>query len=465
MDPYNHIKDGFPRDADHLCVLFHGFLGSPSHMDHLAASLSERFSDDRLHILVAKRNAGNLTYDGIEVGGERVAHEIEETIDALADMGCHIRKLSVVGYSFGGLVARYAIGLLYARGWLDKLEPVNFTTFVSPHVGVQNPVKGIWSYIWNNIGPHEGSISGQQLFMTDSFGELGRPMLSILADPDSIFVQALKRFKNRCLYANVVNDRTTLFYTTAFSTVDPFRDLENTRINYVEGYGPVVINHDVYFLPSEEKEVLSLGPRVQRQISRVFTKVLFWIFIVIFILVILPLFLLHSFNQTFHSRERVRLHDEGKSGTLFGQYRLSHTIMKEVQTAIEEAYEDIEFRHASSSPSPPNRKESARRRTSFRPKPNAADHKPSSTIKEVTSTSNPSEAPTDDEISNNPALTLTRAQLSIISSLNAVGFRKYPVYIHNHRHSHAAIIVRATKAGFDEGKVVIKHWLDNEFQI
>lgn len=62
-------------------------------------------------------------------------------------------------------------------------------------------------------------------------------------------------------------------------------------------------------------------------------------------------------------------------------------------------------------------------------------------------------------------LALTPAQFSIIESLNSVGFRKYPVWIHNHSHSHAAIIVRMAKKGFEEGKVVVKHWLDNEFDI
>jgi hypothetical protein len=64
-----------------------------------------------------------------------VAQEIEETLGELARNGQKIRKLSVIGYSLGGLVARYAIGLLFRKGYFDKLEPVNFTTFVTPHLG------------------------------------------------------------------------------------------------------------------------------------------------------------------------------------------------------------------------------------------------------------------------------------------------------------------------------------------
>ena len=64
-----------------------------------------------------------------------------------------------------------------------------------------------------------------------------------------------------------------------------------------------------------------------------------------------------------------------------------------------------------------------------------------------------------------PKLALTHEQFGIIDSLDAVGIRKYPVHIQKHHHSHAAIIVRVEKDGFREGKIVMKHWLDNEFAL
>lgn len=51
----------------------------------------------------------------------------------------------------------------------------------------------------------------------------------------------------------------------------------------------------------------------------------------------------------------------------------------------------------------------------------------------------------------------------MVQALDNVGWRKYPVYIHKVRHSHAAIIVRIDKPSFDEGRVVLRHWLDEEF--
>lgn len=64
-----------------------------------------------------------------------------------------------------------------------------------------------------------------------------------------------------------------------------------------------------------------------------------------------------------------------------------------------------------------------------------------------------------------PTIALTPDQFSMIKSLNAVGFRKYPVYIHNHEHTHAAIVVRMDDPGYAEGHTVIKHWLDQEFDL
>lgn len=93
-------------------------------MGSMVKALREKHSDGGLHILVAKKNSGSFTYDGIELGGERVCQEIEEEIEDLALKGHDIKKLSVIGYSLGGLVARYAIGLLYSKGWFEKVDPM-----------------------------------------------------------------------------------------------------------------------------------------------------------------------------------------------------------------------------------------------------------------------------------------------------------------------------------------------------
>lgn len=90
----------------------------------MAKSLRAKFPEEKLHILVAKRNSGSFTYDGIELGGERVCQEIEEEVEKLARAGQQIKRLSLVGYSLGGLVARFCVGLLDSKRFFEKITPV-----------------------------------------------------------------------------------------------------------------------------------------------------------------------------------------------------------------------------------------------------------------------------------------------------------------------------------------------------
>ena len=91
-------------------------------MKNIAKSLRAKYAPEELYLLLAKRNSGSFTYDGIERGGERVCAEIEEQLKAIEEEGGKITKLSIIGYSLGGLVSRYAVGLLHAKGILDTLE-------------------------------------------------------------------------------------------------------------------------------------------------------------------------------------------------------------------------------------------------------------------------------------------------------------------------------------------------------
>ncbi|KAL2839048.1 putative serine esterase-domain-containing protein [Aspergillus pseudoustus] len=466
-------QTGTPAKADHLCVLVHGLWGNPSHMDFLASRLRERYDEDRLYILAAEKNSGNLTYDGVQVCGERLAHEIEETLERLEADGHKIKKLSVVGYSLGGLIARYALGLLYSQGWLDKLEPTNFTTFASPHLGVRAPVRGAQNLFFNGLGSRTVSVSGQHLFLTDTFRDSGKPLLRVLAEPDSIFIQGLSKFKNRCVYGNVVNDRTTPFYTTIFTSVDHFLGLEDLNINYVEGYESVIVDPELYTLPAAEKPKLPFFARVKENIRSFFRKLPFWLLFSVVLVIAVPIFLGYAVVQTFRSRDRLRAHEES-SQTIFKRYRVPVAV-KRVRTAMDEVFEnaaarqDPDYLSGSAVPSDIESQPESQQESSIGKTKTMEDAPPATSaaegsadqpegISQVATYATANEA-------QKPTLALTPDQFSMIKSLNRVGFRKYPVYIHNHRHSHAAIVVRMDKEGFEEGHTVVKHWLDNEFEL
>lgn len=109
-------------------------------MRNVAKSLRDLYPSTELRLLFAKRNIGSFTYDGIERGGERICSEIEEELRAVQESGGKITKISIVGYSLGGLVCRYAVGLLYAKGILDDLE-----CMVRRVVLLKSPLPFFWS--------------------------------------------------------------------------------------------------------------------------------------------------------------------------------------------------------------------------------------------------------------------------------------------------------------------------------
>ncbi|KAL9001716.1 MAG: hypothetical protein Q9188_005314 [Gyalolechia gomerana] len=439
------------RKADHLCVLVHGLWGNPSHLAYLAKSLREKHSEDNLNILVAKSNSGSYTYDGIETGGERVTQEIESLLQELEKDGASIAKLSVVGYSLGGLIARYAIGLLHSKGWFERIQPVNFTTFATPHLGVRTPLRGYHSQLWNAFGSRTLSASGRQLFTIDTFRDTNRPILSLLADPDSIFMRALSLFKNRALYANITNDRSAPYYTTAISATDPFVNLEAVNLHYLDSYSPNILIPEHAVSPKPAQEQLSLYTRLTSSSQNLLMRVPLYTAIAALIPIATVAWTINSGIQSFRSNKRIQLHEQGKG---LDSYRIPFLTNggNTARSAVSGA-----FRRMNST--------------------QGQDYLPESSDEDLTDSNeavlmDPSTPGSPLELKRTtsrkadfPTLALSDEQFEMIRNLDSVGWKKYPVHIQNHGHTHAAIIVRMEKLGFDEGKVVVRHWVDEEFEI
>lgn len=418
-------------------------------MWYLKSALRNKYAAEKLHILVPKSNAGNFTYDGIELGAERVTHEIESCLEELEREGKPIKKLSIVGYSLGGLVARYAIGLLYSRGWFSKLKPINFTTFATPHLGVRTPGSGIGGRFFNLFGSRTLSTSGRQLFIIDTFRDSQRPLLSILADPSSIFIQALLKFKNRVLYSNIINDRSAPYFTTSLSSTNPFTNLENLKMNYLPRYSPNIIDPDSPFSPKKQSPIEPLYSRLATNSLAIINGLPFAALLSIALPVATVALLVNSGIQSVRSTQRIRLHEEGKAGIGLGAYRIP-LMVEDARSAVESVILTM---------------------SNTRPQETLANGIATSNISEKSEHS--STAPTAPERfatsnaqeSEFPLLALTDEQLGMITNLDEVGFRKYLVHIHKVNHSHAAIIFRTNARRYEEGKIVIGHWLDEEFEI
>lgn len=409
-------------------------------MRNIARSLRAKHDPDSLYLLLTKRNSGSFTYDGIERGGERVCAEIEEEMKAIESNGGKITKLSVVGYSLGGLVSRYAVGLLYAKGILDKVECMNFTTFASPHLGVRTPLKGWHNHIWNVLGARTLSMSGRQLFTIDDFRGTGRPLLSVLADPSSIFMSGLRKFKRRTLYNNVVNDRSAVYYTTGIHKTDPFTNLENIKVKYVKGYENVILDPVNPVTPH-------LKPRAPLSVSSITESGMVWLRSVPFLLavaVVVPIgvvgYLLNSVVQNVRSAGRIKQHESGEGGINVEDYRFP-LLIKEIREEMEHAFETLnssQNQEYLASGDEDNAGMAVEQRTRM-----ARERRLS--------------------LPAQPTLALTPAQFEMVDGLNSLGWRKYAVWIHKARHSHAVIILRMERKGFDEGHIVLKHFVDEEF--
>ena len=287
----------------------------------------------------------------------------------------------------------------------------NFTTFASPHLGVRTPLKGWLSNIYNTLGARTLSKSGRQLFTIDSFRDTNRPLLAVLADPDSIFMSGLKKFARRTLYANIVNDRSVVHYTSAITKTDPYSDLENVKLNYLKGYDGVILDPDHPISPS---------PKVKAQdsLSADFESAKKWIKNIPWMLtigVIIPIgvvvFLANSVVQTFRSAKRIKLHESGLAGLKIEDYRMPLRI-KAIQEEVEQAYEVL------------NSAQDQQYLASDSDEDLAYDTEDRNVLKRERRMSTPGQ----------PTLALTPEQFEMIQNMDAAGWRKFPVHIQKHRH-------------------------------
>jgi hypothetical protein len=295
-------------------------------------------------------------------------------------------------------------------------------------------------------------MSGRQLFGVDKFRETGRPLLAVLADPDSIFLQGLGQFKHRSLYANVVNDRTVTYYTAGISQTDPFVNPDEIKINYIPDYDNVIVDGDYPVSPKEPEELPALTTRLTQGTKMILGRASIVAILTVFIPIGVSAFLVNSAIQSFRSQQRIRLHEQGRSGIDYARYRIPLMInaaRREAEGMFENANnaQGQDYLSAGSeevaSPTQPTSPRWLRK--------NDAKSDDVDSIQEQKNR----------QALEFPTLALTQDQFKMIEALDNMGFKKHPVYIHNHRHSHAAIVVRMDKSSFDEGRVVIKHWLDN----
>ncbi|CAL0308978.1 unnamed protein product [Lupinus luteus] len=262
------------NDPDHLVVLVHGISGSPSDWTYAEGELKRQLGKNFL-VYASASNAYSLTFTGIDEAGTRLADEVRQVVKQTKSL----KRISFLAHSLGGLFARYAVAVLYSPdtynsdqhvdtensmmessqrttnfsngGVIAGLEPINFITLATPHLGVRGKnqlpfLLGIQflEKLAAPLAPYFVGRTGAQLFLTD--GEPNNPslLLRMASDcEDEKFLSALGAFRCRVVYANVSYDHMVGWRT---SSIRRESELGKPPSKSLDGYRHVV---DVQYCP------------------------------------------------------------------------------------------------------------------------------------------------------------------------------------------------------------------------
>ncbi|QSL65320.1 hypothetical protein MERGE_002630 [Pneumocystis wakefieldiae] len=221
----------------HFVVLTHGLH---SNVSADLFYLKERIeTEGRLkgEKLVVSGYNGNvcLTDKGIEYLGKRLAEWVLKEVGWFENEKPHYQKISFIGHSLGGLIQLYAIGWIWIRTegkFYDisnnGLVPVNFITLATPWLGLfaENPkyiTKALEFGIVGRTGKELGfTMKYDKGACSKHIGETDNhlPLLRTLSLEKSPFRKALRLFKRRTLYSNIINDGIVPLRTSSLFFLD-----------------------------------------------------------------------------------------------------------------------------------------------------------------------------------------------------------------------------------------------------
>ncbi|KAG6828736.1 hypothetical protein H0H92_006924 [Tricholoma furcatifolium] len=428
----------------HLLVLIHGMWGNPDHLSELKRIITETYASSsdgiQLEVLVAEKNRDFTTFDGIDWGGERVAKEVFDRVEELKKDGRTVSKFSVTGYSLGGLVARYVVGILHQRGFFENVAPVNFNTVATPHIGLPR-YPSFFSALTSSLGPKLLSRTGEQFYLADKWSATGRPLIEVMADPDRVFYQALQRFQHVRIYANAVQDLTVPYVTAAIEIEDPFalHEKNGLEVEFEEEYYGLMKSYSIPAIPPaptpkpimlsgewfRTRKGLPLPPRLQKPFP---LNLVVYAFLPVLIPAFISLVIVRFSLETRSSRARIRLLEEDKTNT---------QKLIDILAELEQEGEDAVVQLLSDDAPGLEQGESVSTPTVTKTKTNKRNHE-----------------------QNLGQPILTPLQVKIAGWLNQLPLQKKLAFFPDVRNSHAMIVSRDVKQFqfHRRGEAVIRHW-------
>ncbi|EGC31146.1 hypothetical protein DICPUDRAFT_157035 [Dictyostelium purpureum] len=285
------------KKINHLVVLQHGLHGTFEDFNTIKNHFIKQNYDNCVFISAKSNSYFLATHDGINKIGTRLYKEVLE----LYEQYDHPEKISMIGHSLGGLITRYAIGLLYRDGFFERCKPDQFISLSSPHCGSRRPSTTVFNKIAHVFVDNLLSVTGKQLILNDLHSlesdspktttvsptaaettatstttETGSPTITIIEKKEEneiitndqsvplpllvrmtegIFFEGLKQFRKRVLYSNIYNDIQVNFCTSDISAKNPYT-LGKT-MKFTEKYKHVI----------EEETILDIDPEVLEKLE------------------------------------------------------------------------------------------------------------------------------------------------------------------------------------------------------
>ncbi|KAL1842197.1 hypothetical protein VTJ49DRAFT_5884 [Mycothermus thermophilus] len=243
-DHPEHVGDEEEEEEDDEEVIVRGFSGNATRTERGIKYLGKRLA----RYILSMTYPDQPCLPTAKAASEAIAHTLKATSHKKATDEAHkhdaahhtpslggkrlykFTKISFIAHSLGGLVQTYAVAYIqkHSPHFFDLIEPVNFIALASPFLGLnhENPLYVKFALDFGLVGR-----TGQDLGLTwraptiarNGWGALvgglgdnaqkrvygeprpeSKPLLRIL--PTGPAHKALRKFRNRTVYSNVVND-------------------------------------------------------------------------------------------------------------------------------------------------------------------------------------------------------------------------------------------------------------------
>ena len=173
--------------------------------------------------------------------------------------------MTIIGHSLGGLYGRNATGWLFNHGFFPQLEggmenplapliPHGYISICTPHLGSRRPggslARATWKTMVHTVLNHINGQTGIELLLEDhvnhsynqnssriqaTTAKPDAPLLSVMTEPHSIYVEGLNLFKKK-----------TLIAITHYDTLVPYASA-------------AIVGHNPYAMPLQRKTFAVVG--------------------------------------------------------------------------------------------------------------------------------------------------------------------------------------------------------------